>query len=463
MEFLYYDLIFLVIFCLFVFFFLRAKRKKIQREGVIFLYKTKLGLRFIDRTAKKFKKILDPLGNISIVSGFTMMVAIFYFLIKSILLTIKIPINVPPVLPLFPYIPQAFKLPLPPFYFTYWIIIIVVIAVTHEFAHGIYSRYNKVKVKSTGFGFLGPFLAAFVEPDEKGLEKKKSKAQLEVFSAGSFSNLVFAVIFMLTLQLFFILAYQPAGISFMFSYSSLNISEIKSIGSYNVQEFFNLSDKELATINKTLAVQTENDTYYMNKELISEIPSSRKIIEKYNRIIVYDDTPAFRAGLEGGLQKIDNYTIKKVEDVSKVLSSYRPGDKVKIITSESEYDLILGKHPLNESTPYLGISFQQMRGANLILSSLTSPFFSPHTYVKARGNEKTTIFFRDLLIWLVLICFFVAIFNMLPVTVLDGGKMLFVLTFAITKSKKKAKSVLGAASYIVLLLILAMIFVWLVG
>ena len=38
------------------------------------------------------------------------------------------------------------------------------------------TAYNKVEIKTTGFGFLGPFLAAFVEPDEKQMQKKTSSA-----------------------------------------------------------------------------------------------------------------------------------------------------------------------------------------------------------------------------------------------------------------------------------------------
>ena len=55
--------------------------------------------------------------------------------------------------------------------FFYWIISIFVIAVVHEFSHGLIARANNIKVKSSGFAFLAllvPIIpAAFVEPDEK--------------------------------------------------------------------------------------------------------------------------------------------------------------------------------------------------------------------------------------------------------------------------------------------------------
>ncbi|MEM2031391.1 MAG: site-2 protease family protein [Candidatus Pacearchaeota archaeon] len=463
MKFLFYDLIFLVAFCIFLFFFLRARKQKIKREGILFLYKTKFGIKFIERTAKKLKKILSFVGWISIFFGFLMMIAIFYLLFKTIFLTIKVPMNVPPLLPLVPYVPQAFKLPLPPFYFFYWIVIIAIVAITHEFSHGIFASHNKVRIKATGFGFLGPFLAAFVEPDEKKLVRKKKKAQLEVFSAGSFSNLIFAILFILLLQLFFVLAYRPAGLAFDFVYSPVNISEIKTIGDYTPEKFFNLSNKELAAINKTIKVETKDKTYYLDKKLIEEIANSRKAIKKYNVIIAYEDAPAINAGLEGGLLKIDEYEIKSIEDVSKALEKYNPGDKVKIVTSKSEYLVTLAKNPKNETKAYLGIAFPQIKGTNKLFASLTAPFFDPQIHVEAKINEQAAIFFRDLLVWLVLICFFVALFNMLPLAFLDGGRMFFVLALAITKSKKKAKSALAIASYIVLFILLTMMLIWLAG
>ncbi|MCS7134238.1 MAG: site-2 protease family protein [Candidatus Pacearchaeota archaeon] len=464
MKFLYYDLIFLVVFCLFLFFFLRARRKKIKREGVLFLYRTKAGLVFIEKAAKKLDKFLKIFGKISVIVGFFMMVFCFYLLIKTLFLTIRVPLGVPPLLPLVPYVPQALKLPLPPFYFFYWIIIVIVVAVTHEFSHGIFAAHHKIKIKSTGFGFLGPFLAAFVEPDEKQLAKTKKKAQLEVFSAGSFSNLVFAIIFLLGLQLFFFFAYKPAGVSFTFVYSSLNLSEIKSIGNYSVEEFLNLSEKEIKKLSEkdVLEVKTENATYYLDKKLLQEIISSKRLIQKYKKIIAYDDTPAFRARLEGGIISINGEKIRKAEDISKILKNYKPGEKINLTTSKSSYHIVLAEHPSEKNKPYLGIAFVQLQGTNKFFSSLTAPLFSPGLYVETRGNEQLTNFFRDLLLWLVLICFFVAIFNMLPLGFLDGGRMLYVLSLMITKSKKKAKNISVIFSYIVLFLIFLLMIVWMI-
>ena len=137
------------------------------------------------------------------------MIYLLYTLLRVYLFQPQIvkAIKIPPLLPLIPYVPEIFKLNfLPPFYFTYWIIAIAVIAICHEFSHGIFARRYGVKIKSTGFGFLGPLLAAFVEPDEKQMQKKPKFQQITILSAGTFANIILTIIFFLLLLGFFSIA-----------------------------------------------------------------------------------------------------------------------------------------------------------------------------------------------------------------------------------------------------------------
>mgnify|MGYP001580174059 CR=1 FL=1 len=43
-----YDLVFLAIFTIFIVWFLYTRRKNLDREGILFLYRTKFGIRAID-------------------------------------------------------------------------------------------------------------------------------------------------------------------------------------------------------------------------------------------------------------------------------------------------------------------------------------------------------------------------------------------------------------------------------
>ena len=83
--------------------------------------------------------------------------------------------------------------------FWYWLIAIFVIAVVHEFSHGIVARAHNIPVKHTGLAFFGPIIGAFVEPDEKKLRAGKDITQYSVYAAGAFSNVILALLALLLL------------------------------------------------------------------------------------------------------------------------------------------------------------------------------------------------------------------------------------------------------------------------
>src|SRR3989338_3332616 len=177
MSFIVYDVVFLVLFTVLVALFLYTRKHNLKREGLLYLYRTKIGLRLIEWTSKKYARVLRPLQYVSIASGYILMLAMVWLLIRLSYNYITSPtlaqqLRVHVLTPLIPYIDKLFAVDfLHPFYFTYWIIIIAIIAIPHEFAHGIFARLNKIRIHSTGFGFLGPFLAAFVEQNEKDMTK----------------------------------------------------------------------------------------------------------------------------------------------------------------------------------------------------------------------------------------------------------------------------------------------------
>jgi len=81
----------------------------------------------------------------------------------------------------------------------YALIGLITTLVVHEFAHGVVARTHALKIKSTGLLTLGILpIGAFVEPDEKKLEKRHTTEKMQVFAAGSFANVVvgIAAIFM---------------------------------------------------------------------------------------------------------------------------------------------------------------------------------------------------------------------------------------------------------------------------
>ncbi|MHA2365069.1 MAG: site-2 protease family protein [Candidatus Hodarchaeales archaeon] len=78
----------------------------------------------------------------------------------------------------------------------YFAIAIAIAAASHELAHGVSARAEKIKVKSTGLMFFLFFFGAFVEPDEASLKKAASRQKLRVYAAGAFINLLIVLLFL---------------------------------------------------------------------------------------------------------------------------------------------------------------------------------------------------------------------------------------------------------------------------
>ncbi len=76
------------------------------------------------------------------------------------------------------------------------ILALFVVLVVHEFSHGILAKVAKIKLKSIGILPLGIIpVGAFVEPDEKQVEKLDKDRQNDIFIAGISSNFLLTFVF----------------------------------------------------------------------------------------------------------------------------------------------------------------------------------------------------------------------------------------------------------------------------
>src|SRR3972149_3862829 len=112
---------------------------------------------------------------------------IFDAFIKLFLIP-EAPAVLSPVLP-------GVKIPGSEIYIPFWqgIISIFIVILVHEASHGFVSSAFKIKIRSTGIGFLGPLPLAFVEPDEEKLKKESDVVKYSIFAAGPFSNVLLAL------------------------------------------------------------------------------------------------------------------------------------------------------------------------------------------------------------------------------------------------------------------------------
>ena len=445
-------IIFLALLTAFVF----SKKKNLDTKQIIpyifyvSMYRTKWGIRLMDSMAKKFKKTVNffayLIGAISVIAlaagfmslyaqpglygaaganpykligigfdlflisifillvpfdyiiigvGFLGMISISYLMVYNVYLIFTRPEAVPGV---------GFVLPIKakgvffvPFF--YWIISIVVIAVVHEFAHGLLARTYNLKVKSSGFAFVGfiiPLIpAAFVEPDEKALKKRPKRQQLSVFAAGAFSNI-------LTTYLLVALAY------------------------------FLL------------------------------IPAANAIVEMAHGVKITGlveskiQLPAQAAGIKTGeiIQQADGKPTNYVDDFSKILKTKHPGDTIEIKTDVSAYNIKLEKNPDNNSIGYLGAYFEQNTRMNENIKGKYGEAI-PNSFLWISGNPRSSDYIESmgLVGFLILLNFGIGLVNLLPIGPLDGGRM-FQLVLQKFFEKEKADKIWAYVAIILLLVII---------
>ncbi len=469
MDFTIYDITLLVIFVVCTSIFLYARRKNLKKEGLLFLYRTSFGVRIINKIGNKYKKLLNALSYISITLGFLLMGIVLYLSYTIVRIYLFRPdisqqIKIPPIMPLVPYIDKLVpNLNLPNFYFIYWIIIIAIVAISHEFAHGIFAANKKIKIKSTGFGFfpffLPIFLAAFVELDEKRMEKKKILPQMAVLSAGTFANTLTAIFFSVVLLIFFSLVFIPSGVVFdVYPYSNVNISAISSVNGISIED--TSYEKIVNSMNETgfNEITTGSTKYIITKNDFENQKDNLGIF------LLYDDAPAVKVNLTNTIVKINRIDVSNKEKLGEELLKYSPGDRVIITTLYEDtfidYEIILGEHPEDKSIPYLGIGFISKQSSGFLgrVANTFSSFKDSNVYYKP--NFEAAEFIYNLLWWLVLISFSVALINMLPVGIFDGGRFFYLTILGVTKSKEKAKKTFSIVTYLFLFLLLVIMIFW---
>lgn len=458
-----WDLSLLALFVIFVSIFLYKNKSKITKEGILLLYHTQWGIKLINKIGNNNKKLLKKASYLSVTIGYFLMAAMIWLFGRIVWLyafnsQAVSAIKLPPIAPLIPYLPQIFKLSwLPPFYFSYWIIILAIIAITHELFHGIFARIYGVKTKTTGFGFFPfffpVFLAAFVNLDEKIMQKKSSFEQRAVLSAGTFANILTAILGIILMWGFFSLTFSPAGIIYDdYAYEVVNITDIESINGIKL-DWENLNFENFEYSNQTNNIIANNKSYHAVKAIST----------KNNLIALYFDSPAIKNNLTGAIKKINGEKIVSIKQLDTVLLKYSPEDKINLTVfdgEEKEIEIILGKNPLNDSKAWIGVAFLDRSSSGMIskISLFITSYKEQNVYYQA--NSEFSKFVYDFLWWLVLISFSVALVNMLPAGIFDGGRFFYLTILSITKSEKHARKSFKMITQILLFALFVVMFFW---
>ena len=145
----------------------------------------------------RWKRVLLVYGNIGVILTVIcgVVITLLFVLTASLSLFVETKPISPQNLLLIPgindYVPSTFAV---------WFAIIFAMLI-HECGHGILSRVENIKVKSTGILALVIPIGAFVEPDEEDVEKASLGTKLRMFAAGITNNLVVGAVCLLILVL----------------------------------------------------------------------------------------------------------------------------------------------------------------------------------------------------------------------------------------------------------------------
>ncbi len=470
MNFIILDIILLVLFLALAGFFLYRNRKKLDQEGWLLLYKTSWGIKLIDKIGKKYERTLRVLSYVSVAVGIILMVLVLVLMVQTVYLylttTISETIKAPPIMPLIPYFPEIFgvKSIFPPFYFVYFIISILIVATFHEFSHGIFAARYKIKIKSTGFAFLKyfpAFFGAFVEQDDKQMRSKKKFEQMSVLSAGVFANILIVLIFGIIFILFFKLAFVPSGIIYdSYPYGIIDIQKITKI---NGIEVANITFREAL---EKMDSDGFNEIEAKNKYIIlkDDFEKQSKSYDQYGKVLLYYDAPAIKSNMSRIIYAINGEKIDSHDKLVQELAKYSSGEKVIVTTiinkdNNLDREITLGENPENGKA-WLGIGFidRNSNGIRGFVINVFSIVKNPNIFYTPRS--EASVFVYDLLWWILLINFAVALFNMLPLGILDGGRFFYLGIFSITKSEKFANRAFKFATYFLLALLLVLMIKW---
>ncbi len=483
MSFVIYDLIFLVIFAVVVIIFFYKNKKNVSREmKVAFLYRSQLGVKIIDYIGTKYKKTLKALKYPIIVVGYFLMAGIVYLMIRAAWIYVSNPVLVtsvvkaPPIAPVIPYFPKIFGLEsfFPPLYFTYFIIAIGMVAIVHEFSHGIYMRYNKVRIKSTGVLFLGPLLGAFVEQDDKAMNKLPKSDQMSILGAGVFANVILGILFLLIWWMLFYVSFAPNGAIFNdYILGNTSVSSVNYIGGVKISDHTNngllfllennnfTNNLTLETINGKVEftkINANDGDYYIPVNSLKD-----QLLHNESEIYMYKDLPAIESGLKGTIVKADSKEIKTHNDLVEFLDGKKPGDSIRLETifndENLKYQITLAENPDDSKKPLLGIS--NYRSSRLNTAEAMAFFRNPYTDYKISNEFFSFIYY--LVFWICFLNLAVAFFNMLPASILDGGRFFYLTIWGITGKEKVAKKAYKFAGIIILGIFILIMVSWVIG
>ncbi|UCD02287.1 MAG: site-2 protease family protein [Promethearchaeota archaeon] len=440
------SLLFWIIVLLLVYLLRNKKEATYLFFPLLAMFRTKKLNNFIKKVAKKAPKFWKYFWTVGIFISFGLIIYAFYFFFANFVNLIFRPSIEQAIVLLIPGV--TIDLPM----FSYLILPLLFIVTTHEFAHGISASADGVEIKSTGVLGAGLFFiigfGAFVEVDERELNSRKfhRNTRLRIAAAGAYVNAITAGI------AFILIISYPLIISPFYTH----VTQVNTVFT-EAQGGFNHGNLENGDVFLAIKKKFTGDDQYVHldvyqgrslSDILNNMTSLQVSIGDNLTISIY--TPSTDAYSEKNVTLGPRYYIG-------IEYTYISNTELQItrIYSESEEG-----NNFNTSlsvgliiTKINGLSINQTKGDTLKkaltsfnLTNLTlSTASENHTlYVDTRGvvigirsysyfmhkNDFAKFFtsfwpefwLREI-VWLFIIAFSITLFNLLPLPVFDGDRI----------------------------------------
>jgi membrane-associated protease RseP (regulator of RpoE activity) len=439
-----------LIFWIFVLLLVRLLRNRKEAYYLWFpllaMFKTKKLNNLIKRLARKAPKFWKVFWTIGIFVSFSFTIFALYYLFTNFINLIVNPRIEQAIVPLIPGVtvnlPMMFYLILP----------LLFIITTHEFAHGMSASTDGVDIKSTGVLGAGLFFlvgfGAFVEVDERELNSKKfhRNTRLRISAAGTYINGMTAGFAFLLLMSF------PLLISpFYYQVSQVNIVVTESDGGFNEGNLANgdvilaikkkgTGDEDYVSLdnfagrtltdilnnrtslqcsigdNLTLSIYSPSADSYSEKNITLGPRYFIGLLYEYISDTVLQITRIYPES-EGGNNYDKNLTVGlNITEINGISINLISGDTLEKALTEFNINTI---NLSTASETYI---------LDVDVTGIKIGIYSSFYFMHKNDLAKFfTPFWPDFLLreiaWLYIIAFSITLFNMLPLPVFDGDRI----------------------------------------